>query len=265
LGKYSVVFFVIIMGAYLLARLLELPEWVVAVAMAFVALLLVGFAFRTMGEEIAPVLYNRNLILIYISAIAILWNLWFFSFWSVSIVSQAAPQASFLHAALTAALNAGAGILGFPLGGWIADYAKRKGWGRKVMLIPLTVAEGLLTVAFGLYLIYGGQALSVMGILLFFQAIFFFALQPISQALTADLVPSAAFLGAAFGMWNLIGEMGAVLSPGISGALRDATGSWNTAVMLDAGVILASAVVLLFVKESRAATAGQPSEVQETN
>jgi MFS transporter, ACS family, D-galactonate transporter len=227
--------------------------------------LLVGFAFRTMGEEIAPVLYNRNLILIYISAIAILWNLWFFSFWSVSIVSQAAPQASFLHAALTAALNAGAGILGFPLGGWIADYAKRKGWGRKVMLIPFTVAEGLLTVAFGLYLIYGGQALSVMGILLFFQAIFFFALQPISQALTADLVPSAAFLGAAFGMWNLIGEMGAVLSPGISGALRDATGSWNTAVMLDAGVILASAVVLLFVKESRVATAGQPSEVQETN
>jgi MFS family permease len=265
LGKYSVVFFVIIMGAYLLARLLDLPEWVVAVAMAFVALLLVGFAFRTMGEEIAPVLYNRNLILIYISAIAILWNLWFFSFWSVSIVSQAAPQATFLNAALTAALNAGAGILGFPLGGWIADYAKRKGWGRKVMLISFTVAEGLLTVAFGLYLIYGGQDLSVMGILLFFQAIFFFALQPISQALTADLVPSAAFLGAAFGMWNLIGEMGAVLSPGISGALRDATGSWNTAVMLDAGVILASAVVLLFVRESRAATAGQPSEVQETN
>ena len=33
----------IIMGAYLLARLLDLPEWVVAVAMAFVALFLVGF------------------------------------------------------------------------------------------------------------------------------------------------------------------------------------------------------------------------------
>jgi hypothetical protein len=76
----------------LLARLLDLPEWVVAVAMAFVALFLVGFAFRRMGEEVAPVLYNRDLILIYISAIAILWNLWFFSFWSVSIVSQAAPR-----------------------------------------------------------------------------------------------------------------------------------------------------------------------------
>jgi ACS family D-galactonate transporter-like MFS transporter len=264
LGKYSLVFLVVIMAIFLAADWVSLPEWAVAVLITLVAISLVGFAFGRKGEEVGPVLYDRNLILIYISAIAILWNLWFFSFWSVSIVSQAAPQASFLHAALTAALNAGAGILGFPLGGWIADYAKRKGWGRKVMLIPLTVAEGLLTVAFCLYLIYGGQALSVMGILLFFQAIFFFALQPISQALTADLVPSAAFLGAAFGMWNLIGEMGAVLSPGISGALRDATGSWNTAVMLDAGVILASAVVLLFVKESRAATAGQHSEVQET-
>ena len=262
IGKYSVVFFAVIMGAYLLARLLDLPEWVVAVAMAFVALLLVGFVFRRMGEEIAPVLYNRDLILIYISAIAILWNLWFFSFWSVAIVSQAAPQATFLNAALTAALNAGAGILGFPVGGWIADYAKRRGWGRKVILISCTVIEGLLTVAFGLYIIYGGQALSVMGILLFFQAVFFFALQPISQALVADLVATPALLGAAFGMWNLIGEMGAVLSPGVSGALRDATGEWHAAVMLDAGVILASVVVLLFVRESVASSAEgqQPAE-----
>ncbi len=266
IAKYSVVFFGIIMGAYLLARLLDLPEWVVAVAMAFVALLLVGFVFRRMGDEIAPVLYNRDLILIYISAIAILWNLWFFSFWSVSIVSQAAPQATFLHAALTAALNAGAGILGFPIGGWIADYAKRRGWGRKPILIICTLMQGLLTVAFGLYLISGGQALSVMGILLFFQAIFFFALQPISQALTADLVTTPALLGAAFGMWNLIGEMGAVLSPGISGALRDATGNWNTAVMLDAGVILASVVVLLFVRESRAPSdEEQPAGAEATS
>jgi len=235
--------------------------------MVFVALLLVGFAFSRKGEEIAPVLYNRDLILIYISAIAILWNLWFFSFWSVSIVSQAAPQATFLNAALTAALNAGAGILGFPIGGWLADYAKRKGWGRKVLLVSFTLAEGLLTVAFGLYLIYGGQALSVLGILLFFQAIFFFALQPISHALTADIVATPALLGAAFGMWNLIGEMGAVLSPGISGALRDATGSWNTAVMLDAGIILASVVVLLFIRESRTSPAEeeQPARTEATS
>ncbi len=132
------------------------------------------------------------------------------------------------------------------------------------MLISFTLIEGILTVAFGLYIINGGQDLSVMGTLLFFQALFFFALQPISQALTADIVATPALLGAAFGMWSLVGEMGAVLSPGISGALRDATGEWHAAVMLDAGVILVSVVVLLFVRESKATSAEeQPSEEAE--
>src|SRR5215210_3262027 len=72
-------------------------------------------------------------------------------------------------------------------------------------------------------------------------------------------------VGVAFGMWNLIGEIGAVLSPAISGVLRDTTGSWNTAVMVDAGIILASIVLLLFVRESRAASAEQFSEIEATS
>jgi len=260
LVKYSVVFFLIIMGVYWPAVQLGLPEWVVAVIVVFVALLLVGFVFRRLGEEIAPVLYNRDLLLIYIAAVAILWNLWFFGFWSVSIVSQAASQKSFLYAALVAAFNGGAGILGFPAGGWLADYAKRRGWGRKGMLVSFTLITGLLTVAFGLYLMNGGSALFMMGLLIFFQALFFNALQPVSQALTADIVANPALLGAAFGMWNLFGEMGAVLSPAISGVLRGATGDWVAAVMLDAGILLASFVLLLFVREPKESSAERSSE-----
>src|SRR5918998_361675 len=255
LGKYSVVFLATVMAIFLAADWVSLPEWAVAVLITLVAMALVGFAFGRKGEEVGPVLYDRNLILIYISAIAILWNLWFFGFWSVSIVSQAAGQGSLLYAGLTAAFNTGAGILGFPAGGWLADYAKRKGWGRKWMLVAFSLIAGLLTVVFGLYIINGGQSLFVMGILLFFQATFFFALQPISMALTADIVTNPALLGAAFGMWNLVGEIGAVLSPAVSGVLRGATGDWNTAVMLDASILLASAVILLFVREPTAASA----------
>jgi ACS family D-galactonate transporter-like MFS transporter len=266
LGKYSVVFFLIIMAVYWPGVQLGLPEWVVAVLVVFVALLLVAFVFRRLGEEIAPVLYNRDLLLIYIAAIAILWNLWFFGFWSVSIISQAASQKSFLYAALVAAFNGGAGILGFPAGGWLADYAKRKGWGRKGMLVSFTLITGLLTVAFGLYIMNGGSALFVMGILIFFQALFFNALQPVSQALTADIVTNPALLGSAFGMWNLFGEMGAVLSPAVSGVLRGATGDWTAAVMLDAGILLASFVILLFVREPRApSTEEQLSEAGATS
>jgi ACS family D-galactonate transporter-like MFS transporter len=59
-------------------------------------------------------------------------------------------------------------------------------------------------------------------------------------------------MATAFGLMNLISEMGAVLSPAISGVLRDATGDWTAAVFLDAGLILASFVLFCFVRESRA-------------
>ena len=70
-------------------------------------------------------------------------------------------------------------------------------------------------------------------------------------------MPTAALMGAAFGMMNLISEMGAVLSPAISGVLRDATGDWTAAVFLDAGLILFSFLLLCFVRE-RASPASAP-------
>jgi MFS transporter, ACS family, D-galactonate transporter len=251
LSKYAAVFFLAVIGIYFLATRAGLPEWAVALLELTVALLFVGFIFVRLGTEIRPVLYNRDLFLIYIAAIAILWNLWFFGFWSVSIISDAAAGSTFLQAALTAVFFGLAGIIGYPAGGWLADYAKRKGWGRKTMLVSFTLIQGLLTLAFAYYVTNAGEALFVLGALLFTASLFFNALQPISQALTADLVPSAAYLGAAFGLWNLIGEMGAVLSPAISGVLRDATGGWGPALYLDAGIILTSFVLLMFVREPR--------------
>jgi MFS transporter, ACS family, D-galactonate transporter len=46
-----------------------------------------------------------------------------------------------------------------------------------------------------------------------------------------------------------------VLSPAISGVLRDATGDWSAAVFLDAGLILASFVLFCLVREKRPARA----------
>ena len=86
-------------------------------------------------EGNARTLLNRDTWLVYVAFIAVMWNLWFFSFWSVQIVTEAA-HSSFMAASLTAAFNAGAGIIGFPVGGWIADRRIRAGKGRK----PLAIA-----------------------------------------------------------------------------------------------------------------------------
>ena len=104
--------------------------WIALLEVAL-ALVLVAFVFtRASGETSAPVLRNRDLVLINLAFIAVLWNLWFFGFWSVSIVADAAGS-SFGRSAMIAAFNAGAGILGFPVGGWLSDVAVRRGIGRK--------------------------------------------------------------------------------------------------------------------------------------
>lgn len=256
--RYAAVFLVAVMGIYIGATEAGLSEWVVAVLELVVALVLVGFIFARAGSEVGPILRNRDLMIMNVSAIAILWNLWFFSFWSVSIISDA-TKGGFLKSALTAAFFGVAGIIGYPAGGWLADRAKVAGRGRKQLLVAFSLIQGLLTLGFGFYLSGGGNSVWALGLLLFVASLFFNALQPMSHALVADLVPKAALLGAAFGMFNLIGEMGAVLSPAISGVMRDASGDWASAVLLDAAIILASFVLLLFVRENKRPLSGAKS------
>jgi MFS transporter, ACS family, D-galactonate transporter len=251
---YSAVTLALIMGVYFAGSEFGLSTLTIAVLQVGLAIALVVFVMQRKGTELAPVVRNRDLMLIYVSFIAILWNLWFFGFWSVSIVAGAADS-SFLEAALIATFNAGAGILGFPAGGWLSDWAVRQGWGRKPMLLGFTATQAVLTILFAAYIATAETpSLWVMGILLFTASLFFNALQPVSQALAADIAePSQR--GSMFGMMNLIGEIGAVLSPAVSGVLRDATGNWEAAVWLDAGLIVAGLVVLAFVRERTRALA----------
>jgi MFS family permease len=59
-----------------------------------------------------------------------------------------------------------------------------------------------------------------MSIILFISGLF----QPVSHALNAELAPEK-HRKAAFGMCNFFSEIGAVLSPIVSGVLRDSTGN----------------------------------------
>jgi MFS transporter, ACS family, D-galactonate transporter len=252
---FSLPTFVVIVGLFLLADTFAWPEWLTALIATLIALVYIAVIVRSVQKSgRGPALLNRNMWLIYIAYIAILWNLWFFSFWSVQIVKEAADS-SLLAAALTAAFNAGAGILGFPVGGWLADRAVRSGKSRKALALICTGVYSVLVLIFG-YSVSGGEgdalpSLGLLGLLLFSSGVFFNALQPIVQGMTGDLVP-ASERGAAFGMLNLVSEIGAVLSPVVSGILRDATGSWSTGVYVAAGIMIVSFFLYLMVDEAPA-------------
>ncbi|MCO1657066.1 MFS transporter [Pseudonocardia humida] len=252
LVAFSAPTFVVIVALFLLAETLRWPEWQTAIVAGVIALVYIAIIVRSVQRTgRGGVLLNRNIWLVYIAYIAILWNLWFFSFWSVQIVREAADS-SLVAAALTAAFNAGAGILGFPAGGWLADWAVRTGRSRKALALICTAVYSVLVLIFG-WSISGGEtpSLGLLGLLLFSSGLFFNALQPIVQGMTGDMVP-ASERGSAFGMLNLVSEIGAVASPVVSGVLRDATGSWAPGVYVAAGIMILSFFLYLMVREAPA-------------
>jgi MFS family permease len=250
LGAYAAVGLAAVMTVYFVGNAAGLSDIWVAVLEVGLALALVIGVFARKGDELGPVLRSRDLMLINFAFIAVLWNLWFFSFWSVSIVADAA-HSSFGRSALIAAFNAGAGIVGFPVGGWLSDLSVRRGIGRKRLVVIFTALQCVLTVAFGLVITGGTPSVWLMAALLFGASTFFNAMQPIAHAMIADIADPAHH-GAAFGMNNLIGETGAVLAPAVSGVLRDATGAWSAAVFVDAGLIACAVLLLLCVREAAA-------------
>src|SRR4051795_6165149 len=176
--KFAVPTAVVIVLLFLAAEKLHWKEWVTAVVAGLIAAVYIGVIVRGVQRSgRGPVLLNRNIWLVYIAYIAILYNLWFFSFWSVQIVKEAA-HSTLVAAGLTAAFNAGAGILGFPAGGWLADRAVRTGFGRKKLALICTAVYSVLVIIFGFEVGSTGKpSLGILGLLLFVSGVFFNALQ----------------------------------------------------------------------------------------
>ncbi|MFJ8952946.1 MULTISPECIES: MFS transporter [unclassified Streptomyces] len=245
---YSIPAAVAILALFLLADEFSWPDWLTAVGSGVLFLIMVTIVIRGIVRTgRSSQLLNRNVWLIYIGFIAVMWNLWFFSFWSVQIVAEAA-HSSLGAAALTAAFNAGAGIIGFPVGGWIADRRVRAGKGRKPLAVTCAAVHTVLAVAFGISVLNGDPSLLLLGLILFCSGLFFNALQPIVHSILGDLAPEKD-RGSLFGLFNLVAEIGAVASPVVSGVLRDATGSWAAGVFTAAGVMAVAVVLYALVKE----------------
>jgi ACS family D-galactonate transporter-like MFS transporter len=251
LAVYSAPTFVFILAIFILAEKLKWKEWQTAIIIGVLALAYITVIVRGVSKSgRGATLLGRDVWLVYIAYIAILYNLWFFSFWSVQIVKEA-TQSSLVAAGLTAAFNAGAGIIGFPVGGWLADRQVRRGRGRKPLILLCSIVYSALALAFGISIQGDNKpSLLLLGLLLFTSGLFFNALQPIVQGMSGDMVP-ADERGSLFGLLNLISEIGAVASPVVSGVLRDSTGSWAPGVYTAVGIMVASIFLYALVNERK--------------
>ncbi|WP_370643109.1 MFS transporter [Sporosarcina sp. ACRSM] len=246
---YSAVFLVIVMGIYFVSVKLGLSSIAIAIILTALCPLLILYLYITKKSEIKPLLANKNLFLLYLFFIPIMWHLWFYGFWSVSIVKDFGGGA-LMAAALVASFNGLAGLIGFPLGGKISDLVSDRPNGRRNVLAVLTGVLTILIFVFAAYVMMGHNNPVVMSIMLFVSGLFFFALQPVAHALASDLTPEKS-KGSMFGMLNLVAEIGAVLSPVVSGVVRDSTGSWGMPLMLDGALMAAGLVLVLAVSSQK--------------
>ncbi len=91
--------------------------------------------------------------------------------------------------------------------------------------------------------------LMLLGIALFVMGVLFASSQTVHMTITGDLSPPNQ-RGQAFGMWNLVAEVGAVIAPVLSGVLRDVTGAWTSAILLDAVLLAVSAGMVAILLRS---------------
>ncbi|MDD1769008.1 MAG: MFS transporter [Methanomassiliicoccales archaeon] len=246
LSVYSVVFLAIIMATYLVTVTAGLDSLSQAVAVVAIAIALIAIIYRSLGKKSAKVLKDRDLLLMYVSAIPILYTLWFFGFWALLVVSEASKM-GISGAAIYVGFFGVANGIGYPLGGKICDRAVKSGFGRKKAYVLMCVLDSLAVAALAVYVGTGGSDVLILGILVFCIGVPFAAMQTVHMTLTSDLAPKGQ-AAQTFGMWNLVGEIGAVISPVLSGTLRDLTGGWTLAIGLDAILLVASAGLVLGIR-----------------
>lgn len=142
LMQTSISFLVIIMALYYATNAMQLSPAAIGLVLTVLAVLYIIYIYKTKSEEVGPILKSRNLLFLYLSFIPVLWHLWFYGFWSVAIV-QDFGGGTLVSAALIASFNAVAGLIGFPLGGRLADRYANTANGKRNVLAVLT---GLLTI-----------------------------------------------------------------------------------------------------------------------
>lgn len=262
LTQYAAVFLIIVMVIFWASREMGLSNLVIAFIETGVAACVIMFMLKRQSEHLLELFTNRNLWCLYLVAIAVLWSIWFYGFWTPALVKEVASS-SFMTAILTTAFTAGAGFIGYPLGGWVSDKMIERNKPRKIALFWFIFLHLITVIAFYIYMLQGGKAPMVMGPILFLSGIGLYGMQPVAHAMVFENAP-ADKKSTAFGTWNLIGEFGAVLSPVIAGALRDTYGGWDKPVLVDAIVVGIATIAVLFIKSPVVSLEFKPHPVATT-
>jgi predicted MFS family arabinose efflux permease len=150
------------------------------------------------------------------------------------------------RAGVYSAVQGVAAVAGLVLGGLVADVARRRGIGRRSMLVASMTAVALVMLAMTAVLGHYRSPFG-LGMVLFLGSFFVWSAWGPAYALIGE-IESGPDVATAFGLCNTIAFVGAVVGPMVTGWTRDLTGSFSAACLIAAVVAAAGAVTALGIR-----------------
>jgi predicted MFS family arabinose efflux permease len=235
----------------------ELMPWrwvffVVALPSVAAALLIHRFVPASAPAGASPlraraghVLGQLDLWLLGLGGAAAMWVQYVVATWAPLLFMEAGVD-ELGRAGVYAGLIGLAGVIGLLIGGWLGDRARHWRLGRTGML---AAALGTLTAATIVLSLLVERRASVPALAagLGLVAICAWSIWGPSFALLGDVVMGRD-LSTAFGLYNTICVVGAIIGPGLTGWARDVTGSFVAGCYLCAAVALAGSAIVLPVR-----------------
>lgn len=188
---------------------------------------------------------NRMMVGIFIGQYCINAITYFFITWFPVYLVQARGM-SILKAGFVASLPAICGFLGGILGGLFSDWMLRRGWSLTVARKTPIVAGMLLSMA-----MIACNYTDLQWVVVALMALAFFGkgIGALGWAVMSDAAPRE-ITGLANGVFNMCGNLSSITTPIIIGAIIQATGSFNNAlIFVGANGLLAAVSYLVIVGE----------------
>lgn len=201
----------------------------------------------SLRASLARVVSEPDIWLLGIAAAATMWVQYVFATWAPLLFMEAGVT-ELGRAGLYASAQGLAGVAGLVAGGWLADRAQRRGLGRKIVvagsLTALAAAMLALTVA-----VERGASVPVLAATLFAVSFCAWGMWGPSFAVMGEVFTGLE-LSTAFGLYNSLCVVGAIIGPALTGWTRDLTGAFVTGCYLCIVVALAGAVSALLVRSA---------------
>ncbi len=187
---------------------------------------------------------STDLWMAYLTSLAGMYGYWMLLIWGPAMFEEIGVQ-ELVKGSTYASLVGIMGIPGLLAAGYLSDRVAGKGLGRKWFISIQLIIGAALFMLMGGALSYGWAPV-YLALLVLLAGFFIFGLYAPLYAMIGSMAPQR-ILGTTFGFTNFVSFLASIISPWHTGYVKDVTGSFAGACQQSGIILLAGAVLILFI------------------